>query len=51
MGVNTNGPFVINGTQYSTSKHGRLEKVAVDDLGFAMLPDYMIKKQFDAYVH
>lgn len=50
-GVDTNKAFVANGIEFNTEMMGKLEKTGVESFGFTSLPDYVIKKQFNAYAH
>ncbi len=49
MGIRTNDAFIINGTEFNTLEHDKLEKSGVHECGFSGLPDYMMKKLFNAY--
>jgi hypothetical protein len=48
-GIDTNKSFVINSTEFNTTEHDMIEKSGVNDIGFTGLPDYLVRKQFDAY--
>lgn len=50
MGINTDQPFVVNGTCFSTSENGRgtLEKVGVNPL-YTMLPKNMMEYVLEKY--